>query len=233
MSKLTEASASPSPSNPTSLRETYVGYKTGKQILSSTEIQDQGPKSYKITFEQVHNLDVLIKTPVYHLEKPLSSRTLVFIHQHEEVPTPTPTTKLRLRPLLLSLTPEFVQGATIKMGMRLKAGIGLINLSMLVKTTYNPESSMQHGNSIVTSFRTVECEIPTGLEKVNLQVLYNPRAQPRPQGLEELLGSQLTSVSLNDLRVLNTTSWSRGTSGFPIDLRVPKRPQVPKYDLRV
>ena len=24
------------------------------------------------------------------------------------------------------------------MGMRLKAGIGLINLSMLVKTTYNP-----------------------------------------------------------------------------------------------
>ncbi|KAG2247470.1 hypothetical protein Bca52824_087098 [Brassica carinata] len=85
--------------------ETYVGYKTGKQILSSTEIQDQGPKSYNITFEQVHNLDVLIKTPVYHLEKPLSSRTLVFIHQHEEVPNPTLTTKLRLRPLLLSLTP--------------------------------------------------------------------------------------------------------------------------------
>ncbi|KAF3579570.1 hypothetical protein DY000_02031646 [Brassica cretica] len=90
-------------------------------------------------------------------------RTLVSIHPHEEVPnpTPTPTTKLRHRPLLLSLTPEFVQGATITMGMRLKAGIGLINLSMLVKTTYNPESSMQHGNSIVTSFGMVECEIPT------------------------------------------------------------------------
>ncbi|KAF2550477.1 hypothetical protein F2Q68_00034504 [Brassica cretica] len=42
MSELTESSASPSPSNPTSLRETYVGYKTGKKILSSTEIQDQG-----------------------------------------------------------------------------------------------------------------------------------------------------------------------------------------------
>ncbi|KAF2532520.1 hypothetical protein F2Q70_00029954 [Brassica cretica] len=76
MSKLTEASASPSPSNPTSLGETYV-----------------------------QNLQVLIKTPVYHLEKRLPSRTLVSIHPHEEVPTPTPTTKLRLRPLLLSLTP--------------------------------------------------------------------------------------------------------------------------------
>ena len=74
MSKLTEASASPSTSNPTSLTETYVGYKTGKQILSSTEIQDQGPESYKITFEQVQNMEVLIKTPVYHLEKRLSSR---------------------------------------------------------------------------------------------------------------------------------------------------------------
>ncbi|KAF2594282.1 hypothetical protein F2Q70_00043368 [Brassica cretica] len=74
MSKLTEASASPSPSNPTSLGETYVGYKTRKQILSSTEIQDQAPEYYKITFEQVQNLEVLIKTPVYHLEKGLSSR---------------------------------------------------------------------------------------------------------------------------------------------------------------
>ncbi|KAH0898502.1 LOW QUALITY PROTEIN: hypothetical protein HID58_048070 [Brassica napus] len=54
--------------------KTYVSYKTGKQILSSTEIQDQGPESYKITFEQVQNLEVLIKTPVYHLEKRLSSR---------------------------------------------------------------------------------------------------------------------------------------------------------------
>ncbi|KAH0883890.1 LOW QUALITY PROTEIN: hypothetical protein HID58_059986 [Brassica napus] len=69
MSKLTEASGSPSPSNPTSLGESYVGYKTGKQILSSTEIQDQGPESYKITFEQGQNLEVLIKTPVFHLEK--------------------------------------------------------------------------------------------------------------------------------------------------------------------
>ncbi|KAH0873504.1 hypothetical protein HID58_070866 [Brassica napus] len=61
--------SSPSPSNPTSLGETYMSYKTGKQILLSTEIQDQGPESYKITFEQVQNLEVLIKTPVYHLEK--------------------------------------------------------------------------------------------------------------------------------------------------------------------
>ncbi|KAH0917433.1 LOW QUALITY PROTEIN: hypothetical protein HID58_025093, partial [Brassica napus] len=74
ITELTEASASPSPSNPTSLRETYVGYKTGKQILSSTEIQDQGPESYKITFEHVQNLEVLNKTPVYHLEKRLSSK---------------------------------------------------------------------------------------------------------------------------------------------------------------
>ncbi|KAH0880093.1 hypothetical protein HID58_067487, partial [Brassica napus] len=66
--------SSPSLSNPTSLRETYVSYKTGKKILSSTEIQDQGPESYKITFEQVQNLEILIKTPVYHLEKRLSSR---------------------------------------------------------------------------------------------------------------------------------------------------------------
>ncbi|KAF3513002.1 hypothetical protein F2Q69_00006084 [Brassica cretica] len=33
--------------------------------------------------------------------------------------------KLRLRPLLLCLTPEFVQGATITMGMRHKEGMGL------------------------------------------------------------------------------------------------------------
>ncbi|KAF2534682.1 hypothetical protein F2Q70_00030026 [Brassica cretica] len=188
MSELTESSASPSPSNPTSLRETYVGYKTGKKILSSTEIQDQGPESYKITFEQVQNLisksisvepyiternlrpepgsthqdpglpsgkttllQVLTRSrpkkksekgkqrPAHYkhaeMERPW---TLVSIHPHEEVPTLTPTTKLRFRPLLLFLTPEFVQGATITMGMRLKAGIGLINLSMLVKTTYNP-----------------------------------------------------------------------------------------------
>ncbi|KAH0878460.1 LOW QUALITY PROTEIN: hypothetical protein HID58_065854 [Brassica napus] len=47
---------------------------TGKQILSSTKIQDQGLESYKITFEQVQMLEVLFKTPVYHLEKRLSSR---------------------------------------------------------------------------------------------------------------------------------------------------------------
>ena len=48
-----------------------MGYKTGKQILSSTEIQDQGPESYKITFEQVQNLEVLMA--IYHLKKRLSS----------------------------------------------------------------------------------------------------------------------------------------------------------------
>ncbi|WZZ27118.1 hypothetical protein YC2023_010519 [Brassica napus] len=219
-------SASPSPLNPTSLRETYVGYKTGKQILSSTEIQDQGPESYKITFERVQNLEVLIKTPVYHLEKQLSSRfqhgpglrrnqkkgkqrpvhykhaemerlrlaklhmTLVSIHSHEEVPTPTLTTKLWLRPLLLSLTPgknerpraieisgphkqEYCDTSGLIQGVCILHKYchvqGAIHKFLLLQTwkaekAWHLESSMQHRNLIVTSFRTVECEIPTGTD---------------------------------------------------------------------
>ncbi|KAF3597536.1 hypothetical protein DY000_02022350 [Brassica cretica] len=85
MSKLTEASPSLSPSNPTSLRETYVGYKTGKQILSSTEIQDQGltrsrPKTKSEKGKQ---------RPVHYKHAEMERlRTLVSIHPHEEVPNP-------------------------------------------------------------------------------------------------------------------------------------------------
>ncbi|WZY72305.1 LOW QUALITY PROTEIN: hypothetical protein YC2023_004545 [Brassica napus] len=59
----------------------------------------------------------------------------------------------------------------------------------------------------------------------------------RPQGLKDELrkppGSQSTSESQNDLRVLNTTSWSRGTSGFCIDLWVLTQPPGSKGDLWV
>ncbi|KAF2605223.1 hypothetical protein F2Q70_00025796 [Brassica cretica] len=43
----------------------------------------------------------------------------------------------------------------------------------------------------------------------------------------------MTFGSLFDLRVLNTTSGSEGTSGFPNNLRVLIRPQSLKDDLRV
>ncbi|KAF3582323.1 hypothetical protein DY000_02030677 [Brassica cretica] len=177
--------------------------------------------------------------------------TLVSIHPHEEVPTLTPTTKLRLRPLLLSLTP----------GRDNNNGPRAIEISGPHKQEYCDTSGLIQGFCTLHKKQHAARELdsdqfPNGrmrnpnslrvlnkflqdLEKVNLQVFYNPRAQQRPHGLKEPPGSQTTFESRsnlrvqNDLRVLNTTSGSRGTSGFPINLRVPKRPQGPKSDLRV
>ncbi|KAF3595378.1 hypothetical protein DY000_02022237 [Brassica cretica] len=235
MSKLTEASASPSPSNPTSLGETYV-----------------------------QNLQVLIKTPVYHLEKRLPSRTLVSIHPHEEVPTPTPTTKLRLRPLLLSLTPgsdnnngtlvsihphEEVPTPTPTTKLRLRPLLlsltpgsdnnnGPRAISGPHKQEYCDTSGLIQGVCILHKEQHAARELnsdqlPSGRMRNPNRFFVTPGPNKQPQGLKEPPGSQTTSESRrnlrvqNHLRVLNTTSGSRGTSGFPINLRVPKRPQGP------
>ncbi|KAF3577035.1 hypothetical protein DY000_02030675 [Brassica cretica] len=104
-----------------------------------------------------------------------------------------------------------------------------------------PSGRMRNPNSLRVLNKFLQ-----NLEKVNLQVLYNCRvsqmtseSRSNLRVLNTTSGSRGTSGSIstfgsqNDLRVLNTTSGSRETSGFPIDLRVPKRPQDPKYDLRV
>ncbi|KAF2534795.1 hypothetical protein F2Q70_00029564 [Brassica cretica] len=92
---------------------------SGKLILLQAQTRPRPKK----------NLEKGKQCPVHdkhaEMERLQLAKTLVSRHPHEEVPTPAPTTKLRLRPLLLSLTPEFVQGATITTGMRHKAGMGM------------------------------------------------------------------------------------------------------------
>ncbi|KAF3520315.1 hypothetical protein DY000_02060878 [Brassica cretica] len=208
MSKLTEASASPSPSNPTSLGETYMSYKTGKQILSSTEIQDQGPKSYKITFAQVltryrpkKKSEKGKQRHVHYKHAEMERlRTMVSIHTHEEIPTPTPTTKLRLRPLLLSLTP----GSDKNNGPRAISGPhkqGCCDTSGLIQGVYILHKK-QHAARELDSDQLLSGRMrnPTGSEGTSgfpndLRVKKQPPGSKRPQGPKyDLRGDRILPI---------------------------------------
>ncbi|KAF2538744.1 hypothetical protein F2Q68_00021780 [Brassica cretica] len=102
----------------------------------------------------------------------LPSRTLISRHPHEEVPTPAPTPasilntrRHKYKCNVLYSNSEFVQGATITMDVESSKAWHLgfhpyqHPLSLIVASS---RSSMQHGNSIVASFRAAECEIPIG-----------------------------------------------------------------------